>query len=218
VRVEWLGLNASNLSANLPSETVETPVYKPWRDPRVVSIGVAVGTMVLDDLPLGQYATFHDPGGAAVLSTLLALPCGLLAVTTTYYAKTRRELIAIVVLLLFLNAGGKGMLYVRNAHIIDPLVLWAGSMVIAIAYVKATRRWRRLVTVLVSVPLALGVSHGLEWLATRYAPASWNSSWPFFVLLVAYRVLVPYCFWTMLIPRPEGLAQQRAAQPDMAQP
>jgi hypothetical protein len=93
------------------------------------------------------------------------------------------------------------MLYVQNAEVIDPLVLLATSAIVAAASVCLTRHWKRLATVLVSIPLALAVAVALALLANSISAENWNPGWPDFVLLASCRVLVPYLFWSLLLPR-----------------
>ena len=189
--------------------------YSP-RLPWIVSMLVTVVSMVFDHQPETRYSTGHDPGGAAVVSIVFALWCGWLTLLAMAGPRwLRLGLVIMVPSSFFGYALHKNvlqwLLYVRNADIIDPLVLWAAAGLIAVASVWLTRSWLRLLTVLVSVPLALAASVGVGIAAVeiaRHRPA-----WSEFVLLAACRVLVPYVFWTLLLPRSLPGSSENSGRP-----
>jgi len=182
----------------------------PW----IVSVLVTVVSMGFDHQPEARYSTGHDPGGAAVVSIAFGLWCGWLTLLAMAGPRwLRLGLVVLVPSSFFGYALNKNalqwLLYVRNADIMDPLVLWGVGGLIAAASVWLTRSWLRLLTVLVSIPLALAASIGVRIAAVEIAyqrpawPAedSWNPAWPEFVFLAACRVLVPYVFWKLLLPK-----------------
>ncbi len=162
--------------------------------------------MAFDDQPQTRYSTGHDPGGAAVVSIAFSLWCGWLALLAMAGSRwLRLGLVVMAPLSCFAFIVSKRefqwMLYVRNAQIIDPLILLAVSGIVAVASVCLTRHWGRLATVLVSVPVAFAASIGFAYVADALSDDNWNPAWPDFVLLASCRVLVPYSFWTLLLPR-----------------
>lgn len=210
-----VGRSKTNCLAMEDSRPLPYTSRLPW----IVSVVVTVVSICFDEPPgVPRYYTGYDPGGAAVVSIVFGLWCGWLTLLAMAGPRwLRLGLVVMVTSSFFGYALHKDNLrrplYVPNADVIDPLVLWAAAGLIGVASVWLTRGWLRLLTVLISVPLAFATSIGFGLAAQAIANDSWNPGWPFFVMLTACRVLVPYFFWTLILPK--NLPGERTGPPDL---
>ncbi len=166
------------------------------KDPRIIASGIAIGLMLLDDLPRPNYGTGHDPGAATMLSLILANAIALMV------HRGVRGWICDAVLLpaLFLKPYVQMFFWVRNATVIDLVVLLASHALLGFmsSGTSSAGRPRGAVAGFAGTGLALLLAgllglYGKSWLV-------------FWWQVAAVRILVPVLFWTAVLRASRGSA------------
>jgi hypothetical protein len=155
-------------------------------DTRVIACGIAVGCMLVDDLPESQYNTFHDPGTAAMLSIVLAN-----AFTLAGRLGWNWRIYLAFLFALFLKFFIQPFFWVENAWVwVIGTLLLAHALFGFLAAGKKSFEGKILMSIetVCSVVAAIIVT-SLIGLC--------GSSWIiFYAQLAAVRILIPFAFWT----------------------
>ena len=159
------------------------------KDPRVIAAGIAVACMLIDDLPGGQYGTFHDPGAAAMLSIVFAD-------AFTLWGRRGSKPLACVMfcVALFLKFFIQPLFWVENAAFVDIGTLLLAHGLLGFFALRSMNLWADFACLVASVAAVTIVLFILY--LTSFVSSSWIA---FYWQLGAARVLVPGVFWTVVL-------------------